>query len=194
MRVLCLGQPSSALEATLRGVGDDIEATTDPIDAAFLQPRDFDFIVSYGYRHIVRNEALELFGERAVNLHISLLPWNRGAHPNVWSVLEDTPSGVSIHAMDEGVDTGPVLAQRGVPLLPGDTLRTSYQRLLEEIETLFAQVWLAVRSGRLAALAQPPGGSAHRVADLEAVSHLLDRGWDTPIEALRGRVRAEHGR
>ena len=43
---------------------------------------------------------------------MSYLPWNRGADPNFWSILEDTPKGVTIHIMDESIDTGDILYQK----------------------------------------------------------------------------------
>ena len=53
-----------------------------------------------------------------VNLHISYLPWNRGAHPNFWSFFDATPTGVSIHLIDKGIDTGPIIVQKKVKLDP----------------------------------------------------------------------------
>ena len=47
-----------------------------------------------------------------INLHISYLPYNRGSYPNYWSFKENTPNGVSIHHIDDGIDTGPVLVQK----------------------------------------------------------------------------------
>ena len=50
-------------------------------------------LVSFGYRFILPGDLLARFPDRAVNLHIAYLPWNRGAHPNVWSAYEGTPAG-----------------------------------------------------------------------------------------------------
>ncbi len=49
-----------------------------------------------------------------INLHISFLPWNRGAHPNFWSFYDDTPKGVTIHLIDEGIDTGAIIYQKEI--------------------------------------------------------------------------------
>ena len=49
-----------------------------------------------------------------INLHISYLPYNRGAHPNFWSFVENTPSGVSIHQVDSGIDTGKIVIQKQI--------------------------------------------------------------------------------
>ena len=72
----------------------------------------YDLIFSFGFRQIIKAEKLKIVGCPIINLHISYLPYNRGAHPSFWSFYEDTPSGVSIHLIDNGIDTGPILYQK----------------------------------------------------------------------------------
>jgi methionyl-tRNA formyltransferase len=141
--------------------------------------------VSHGYRLILRSDVLDRIP--IVNLHIAYLPFNRGADPNLWSVLEDTPAGVTIHHMDEGVDTGDIIARRRVALDDAtDTLASAYARLQEAMAELFREQWPAISAGTAARTPQPAGGTSHRVADRAAVEHLLTGGWDTPIGQLRG--------
>ena len=71
----------------------------------------FDTIISYGYRFKI-DEKLIKKNKNLINLHISFLPFNRGAHPNFWSFIENTPSGVSIHKIDKGIDTGDIINQK----------------------------------------------------------------------------------
>lgn len=88
------------------------------------------FIVSYNYSHIIKPAVLGLFPHQAVNLHISLLPWNRGSGPNVWSFLDNTPCGITIHEIDSGIDTGCILLQKQVYFEHSkDTLESSYNHL-----------------------------------------------------------------
>src|SRR4249920_3718709 len=75
-------------------------------DLRMVQP---ELVISYSYKHILKQEVLDVLPAKFINLHISFLPFNRGADPNAWSFLEDTPKGVSIHLIDHGVDTGRVL-------------------------------------------------------------------------------------
>ena len=92
---------------------------------------EFDLIVSYGYRHILSSSFLTFCNCPVVNLHISYLPFNRGAHPNFWSFFDDTEKGVSIHLVDGGIDTGPILFQKKVALGEGylsPNLRDSLSR------------------------------------------------------------------
>jgi methionyl-tRNA formyltransferase len=116
------------------------------------------------------------------------LPWNKGADPNLWSFLENTPKGVTIHYLDEGIDTGDILAQKEVQMRDDDTLKTSYERLSTEIEQLFEFVWPKIKNGQLKAIPQPKGGSFHRLRDKKAFEHLLTNEWDTQVANLIGKA------
>lgn len=188
LKILYLGPPSERVLGALESAGDSASVREDAIGAHEDSHADVDFIVSFGYRHILGPAIVSRFRGRAVNLHISLLPWNRGADPNLWSVLEDTPKGVTIHLIDEGVDTGDILAQETVTLDALDTLRTSYARLSAAVEALFCRLWPDLRAGRVRARPQPPGGTFHRKKDRAQVEHLLSAGWDTPLRELAGKA------
>ena len=102
--------------------------------------KDFDIVKSYGYKYIIKKDIIKYFYKKIINLHISYLPYNRGADPNLWSILDNTPSGVTIHYMDETLDTGDILCQKKVILdFENDTLETSYNRLTSEMINLFIQ-------------------------------------------------------
>ena len=188
MRVLFLGPHDSEVIEFLRSAGDEVHTTTDPLDAALLDSIQPEFVVSYGYRHIIRKDMLDRFPSRAINLHVSYLPYNRGADPNLWSILEGTPKGVTIHYLDEGIDTGDIIAQRRVELSPDDTLRTSYAKLQAALRELFRSEWAAIRTGRCERRRQEGAGTFHRSKDIEAVRHQLTAGWDTPIASLESRA------
>lgn len=187
MRVLLLGPERPDLSAFLESGGDQVTRVEEPIDATSDCLEGVDWIVSYGYRHIIRGNVLERFPNRAVNLHISYLPWNRGADPNLWSFLEDTPKGVTVHYIDEGIDTGDIIAQREVLMAPDDTLRSSYAKLTRAGDELFRAIWPALRRDELTGRRQPSGGSVHRMKDKLQVTSLLEQGWDTPVSNLIGK-------
>jgi methionyl-tRNA formyltransferase len=184
MTVLFLGRPDSGVLAHLREQQEQVVAREEPLTASDLQTLP-DFVVSHGYRHIVRRDVLELLPDRAVNLHISYLPWNRGADPTLWSYLDETPRGVTIHYMDEGVDTGDIIAQRLVRIPDDATLATAYAALQCDLLELFVERWPSIRAGTCDRLPQPAEGTVHRVRDRAAVEHLLVEGWNTPVAALR---------
>ena len=185
-KILFLGPDDSPLIEWMRSQGDDVVPTSDKISVPIIHSGNFDFAVSYGYRYIVRNDVLDLLQDKVINLHISYLPHNRGADPNFWSFIDDSPKGVSVHVMDEGLDTGAILAQREVAFdMDVDTLGTSYNKLQEEIQLLFKENWKDLKEGNLAASPQVGEGSFHYLKDKKPLLYLLDKyGWDTKVRDL----------
>ena len=70
-----------------------------------------DWIISYNYKYIISQDVIEFMDGKILNMHISLLPWNRGANPNFWSFVDDTPKGVTIHQINKGLDKGKIMYQ-----------------------------------------------------------------------------------
>lgn len=185
MKVLLLGPWRESMIDAIRATGDEVAQTEERLTPDHPLLDDAEFIVSYGYRFLLRPALLARFPKRVINLHISYLPYNRGADPNLWSILDRTPSGVTIHQVDAGLDTGPILEQRAVPYHDSDTLRTSYLRLSQSVEKLFAESWPLIRTGKCEALPQRGKGTSHKLADRAVAEHLLRLGWDTPILELQ---------
>ncbi|MBD3257350.1 formyl transferase [candidate division GN15 bacterium] len=188
MNILLLGPDRPHLVAYLESLGDTVTRHEKKLKGDSPVLDGIDFVVSYGYQYILKDAVLARFPGRVVNLHISLLPWNRGRDPNLWSFLEDTPKGVTIHYIDRGVDTGHLIAQREVTFGTEGTLRTTYDELSRTIEELFREQWPAIREGRNDSRPQPTGGSSHRGKDKEPYMHLLHSGWDTPVAELIGKA------
>jgi methionyl-tRNA formyltransferase len=69
-------------------------------------------------------------GERCINIHPGYNPYNRGMFPHVWSIINKLPAGVTIHEMDEGIDSGPIIAQEEVQVLEDDTSQSLYRRII----------------------------------------------------------------
>ena len=98
------------------------------------------------FGQILRPAVLELPRYGCINVHASLLPRWRGAAPIQAAILAgDEQTGVTIMRMDAGIDTGPMLSQRSLPILPEDTAIT----LSERLATLGAQLLLEVLPGYL---------------------------------------------
>ncbi len=188
--ILFLGPPDSPVLAWLRAQGEAVRQTADLLTPEILEECAGAFLVSHGYRHILRKPVLDRFPGRAINLHISYLPWNRGADPNLWSFLEDTPKGVTIHHLDPGVDTGDILVQRSLEFdSTVETLATSYARLQSAMLDLFKQHWSGIKNGMIPRRPQTGAGSAHRLKDKAAFAQLLANGWDTPVSLLERRAK-----
>ncbi len=139
---------------------------------------DVDLIVSFGYRHIISAEELRRIDKKIINLHISYLPWNRGAHPNFWAFYDSTPKGVTIHLIDQGIDSGPIIFQKFVKFNESEnTFRSTYLRLKSEIENLFLKNLDILLSGKYSITPQQDSGTVHFIKDLPP--NFL--GWDADI-------------
>ena len=119
-----------------------------------------DFIISYNYKYIISKEIIDYVNGKAINLHISYLPFNKGSHPNIWSFLEDTPKGVTIHHIDEGIDTGDIIIRKEVFIDEDkETLKTSYEILHREIQALFKENWNKIKNSEIAPQKQTGRGA-----------------------------------
>jgi phosphoribosylglycinamide formyltransferase-1 len=95
----------------------------DLVMATWLEERGVELVVLAGYMQLLTEPFLRRFPERVVNVHPSLLPAFPGAHAIRDAVAAGAdPTGVTVHYVDEGLDTGPVLAQEPVALEPRATL------------------------------------------------------------------------
>lgn len=126
---------------------DVLALLTESEQLSLVERLEPDLLVSAGFRHIVPESVLEVPERGAVNVHKSYLPYNRGANPNVWSIVEDAPAGVSLHYMTPDVDAGPIVDRRQVEVRPDDTGRDLYERLEAAQFQQFTDVWPEVRDG-----------------------------------------------
>lgn len=168
---------------------EDVTVLKGSISEETIERYKPDLLVSYNYRYLITKNVLDLLQNRAINLHISLLPWNRGAHPNLWSFLERTPIGVTIHIIDSGIDTGDVLLQKEVYIdETKETLSSSYMILHKEIQELFISNWINIKNFNIDPKPQQSRGSIHYIKDFEKIKHILgNEGWDIKILTLKKR-------
>ena len=140
-----------------------------------------NLIISFGYRKIINKKILSLVERPIINLHLSFLPFNRGAHPNFWSFIDNTPSGVTIHEIDEGIDTGPIIYQKkfDIDILKDNflTFRKTYSFLFREVEELFEKNLKNILEKKYTSISQKKGGSFHKEKELP---HFIEN-WDLNI-------------
>jgi phosphoribosylglycinamide formyltransferase 1 len=117
---------------------------------AVLAEHDVEAIVLAGFMRILGPRAIAAFPERIVNTHPALLPAFPGIDAPAQAIAHGVKvAGVTVHLVDHGVDTGPIIAQRAVPVLPGDTAETLHARIQVEEHRLLPAVVQALASGRL---------------------------------------------
>lgn len=107
---------------------------------AALRAQKIDLICLAGYMRLLSREFVNEFRGRILNIHPSLLPAFPGLHPHK-NALEArvASSGCTVHFVDETLDGGPIIAQRSVPVLPGDTEESLAARILEQEHQLYAE-------------------------------------------------------
>jgi methionyl-tRNA formyltransferase len=132
-----------------------------------------DIAVSVLFRNILRKPFLDIFPRGCLNLHPAYLPYNRGNYPNVWSIVEKTPAGVTLHYMDEGLDTGDIVAQEKVVVEMTDTGATLYGKLELAALHLFQRTWPSIESGKAPRKSQgAEPGTSHRRTDVRAIDEI----------------------
>ncbi|MEP6995488.1 MAG: formyltransferase family protein [Acidobacteriota bacterium] len=158
-------------------------------DAIASAGAEMGLSVLFGY--LLRRPLIDLFPRGCVNLHPAYLPYNRGAYPNVWSIVEGTPAGVTLHVVDEGIDTGEILCQKTVAVSPSDTGQSLYRKLEAASLELFREGWPRVRAGQIRPIPQGGEGTAHYVRDVEKIDAIdLDTRYTARhlIDILRART------
>lgn len=148
------------------------------------------YIVSYNYMYRISEEIINYMMGNVINLHISLLPWNRGASPNIWSFIDNTPKGVTIHKVDKTLDTGGILAQKEVDFdAESETFSSTYRKLNLEVQGLFKDNWEKIIKNELKEVDQGEKGSYHSKKDLQLLQEKLDFSWDDNIADFLKRYR-----
>jgi phosphoribosylglycinamide formyltransferase-1 len=125
---------------------------------AVLREHGVDTIVLAGFMRVLTHVFLDAFADRIVNIHPSLLPAFPGVDAQAQAIAYGAKvSGCTVHFVDGGVDTGPIIAQRAVPVLEGDDRDALVGRILVEEHRLLVESLIELARGDLE-LASLPGG------------------------------------
>ena len=147
-----------------------------------------DALVVAAYGLILPQTALAASRLGAINIHASLLPRWRGAAPIQRALLAgDARTGISIMQMDAGLDTGPVLAQRSIPIDDADDAGTLHDKLAELGASMIVDVLPELDAGRVHPLPQPAEGVTY-ARKIDKAETRLD--WARPADELERAVRA----
>jgi len=155
-----------------------------------------DIGLSILFDYILKDDFIRLFPKGIINLHPAFLPYNRGQYPNVWSIVENSPAGVTLHYIDAGIDTGEIITRCKVPVEPIDTGESLYRKLETASVELFKKTWPQIRAERLSPITQKrDSGTYHRVEDTETIDRIdLDRMYRAGdlINIIRARTFPPH--
>lgn len=107
-----------------------------------------DLIVVCGYKYIIPREIFDIPKFKTINIHPSCLPKYRGQHVINWAIINgERETGVTVHFIDEGIDTGEIIIQKKVPILFEDTAKTLHDKIYSEVPELLQQAINTILSG-----------------------------------------------
>jgi methionyl-tRNA formyltransferase len=160
------------------GVPDSMILCSDTLyeaeTVASLRSLRLDYVLLAWWPYIIRSPLFSIPAKGTLNFHPSYLPHNRGKHYNFWTLVEDTPFGVTIHFVDEGIDTGDIVFQKRIEKTWEDTGGSLYYKAQDAMISLFRDNYGALRSGAISRRPQrPEGGSFHYGRELEAASQIV---------------------
>jgi phosphoribosylglycinamide formyltransferase-1 len=115
-----------------------------------LKEAGAELIVLAGFMRILKGEFLRTFAQRVINIHPSLLPAFPGLE--AWKQALEygvKVTGVTVHYIDQGIDTGPIIAQETVPVLQGDTPETLHTRIQEAERKIYPKAVRAIARGEV---------------------------------------------
>ncbi|MDD5529879.1 MAG: formyltransferase family protein [bacterium] len=150
-----------------------------------------DIILSVFFNYILGEGILNIPPRGCVNLHPGYLPFNKGQFPNVWSIIEGTPAGVTMHYMDKKIDTGDIIARKKVNVEFEDTGETLYLKLEKASIELFKKNWNILKTGKNKRFKQQKGGTYHKTADVKKIDIIdLNKSYKAKdlINILRART------
>lgn len=177
MKILCLyhNQCARELFQWLEEQGNQVVCCCERLEAQWCREQGFDLTVSYTYRYILTEDILEALSNNVVNVHNSFLPLNRGANPNIWSILDETPRGVTLHYVNTGLDKGNIIAQELVAgCAETETLESSYEELDKAAKRLFKKAFPFYGFWRSMEKKAQGTGSYHSIKDGSFIEDLTD--------------------
>lgn len=144
-----------------------------------------DLIVCAYYPRVFPARLIKIPPLGCVNVHPGLLPQYRGTFPTPWCILNnENEIGITIHLMDENIDTGDILVQRSYPIRPDETGHELYHRSMQLCANLLIEHFDKILHRDIRARPQPTGGSYYNRIDPQ---YRID--WHLPRQAIRNQVR-----
>ena len=147
-----------------------------------------DLLVSMYFGKLLRAPLLAVPRHGCVNIHNSLLPKYRGQAPSIWAIVNgDLETGQTVHYLDEGMDSGDIIAQKSLPISEHDTGYTLGQKLEDVGVHLFQEVFPAVLSGAAPRVPQNDSLATYCRAPRPGDARI---DWARPAPAVHNFVRA----
>lgn len=151
-----------------------------------------DLLVAAGYTRRLGAELTGAARVASVNFHASLLPAYRGKHPVFWALRNGEKStGMTVHLIDEGLDTGAIVYRAAVRTRKEDTVSSLYDRILAKSDVLVRRLVSDAQDNHLPSKPQPPGAGSYYSGTGEEDFTIY---WSMPAEQIRRRISATPGK
>lgn len=158
----------------------------------FLKNDETDYFILAWWGYIIKEPIISLPKIGIINFHPSWLPYNRGKHYNFWTLVEDCPFGVSLHFVNEGIDTGDIIYQQPIDKTWEDTGKSLYEKAQKAIVLLFVENYENIRQGNYSRQKQDLSqGSYHLAKEIDQASIIyLDKSYTAKdlLNLLRART------
>lgn len=153
---------------------------------------NIDYGILAWWPKLIKKPLLNLPKNGFINTHPSYLPYNRGKHYNFWTLVEQSPFGVSLHFITEGIDNGDIIAQKLIPYDWEDNGASLYVKAQKEMVKLFKKTYPMIRESIIQSQKQDLSqGSFHTSNELEQASIIdLDKNYQARdlLNLLRART------
>lgn len=164
------------------------ENINDPKFLEVLRKLEPDVFISMYFGRLFSPDLLAVPKVGCINMHPSLLPKYRGQGPSTWPLYYgDTETGQTIHWLDEGIDSGDVIAQRAIPIAHDDTSKTLGRKLEDLGVALFGETWPLISAGKAPREKQDDSLATYSVAGRPRHA-VID--WTRTVVELCNQVRA----
>jgi methionyl-tRNA formyltransferase len=161
----------------------NIQITEDKLRLEDLKKNNIELIINSGFGPIIKQDIIEIYSNKIINMHNSYLPNGRGIYPNLWSIFCNYQSGISLCYLDKDIDTGDIILRKKINFENENiTLKESWMILQKELsKTLIENFSEIIRPSNLkeqSNIKEKP--SYHNRKFSEALLNLLPKKWDTP--------------
>ena len=143
-----------------------------------------DLLISSGYSHLIKQDIVNKFKGRIINLHATFLPWGKGIGTTLNTFLLNVPAGVSYHLIDKNFDTGKIIFRKLFTPNKNDTTRLFYSKLINNLNDSFIKDWKVIKKLNFVTHSQNKDNlriNYFSRLDFEKLIEILPLGYDTKL-------------
>jgi methionyl-tRNA formyltransferase len=171
--VVTLSKSDIYIAASNKGIASVVFDSEHQLLAALRNLVPFDLGILAWWPKLISPAVMGIAKRGFINTHPSLLPYNRGKHSNFWALVGEAPFGVSLHYVDEGIDSGNIIFQQVIDYDWEDTGQTLYNKASIAMFELFKTAYPKIRIGEVYCIPQDPNmGTLHFAHEIDIVSTI----------------------